>query len=101
MIDGVNSKSEALISKGPFKRIPGSYISPKTNPDNEVISFSVSKAKRDRYGNEIDKSKKLQHISFIDLITGKNLADIKEVESYKEYNVLDGEKSEKSFCVII
>ena len=81
MNNRVDLITESLLSKGPFKRIIGKYILPKSDPDKEILRSNVPKVKRDRYGNKIDKSKKLQQVSFRDNITGKDLVDIKEVLS--------------------
>ncbi len=45
-------------------------------------------ARKDRFGTRIDKDKKKHRISFRDNVNAGRLADVHEVESYRQYNVL-------------
>eukprot|EP00826_Nyctotherus_ovalis_P063259 TRINITY_DN9261_c0_g2_i2.p2 TRINITY_DN9261_c0_g2~~TRINITY_DN9261_c0_g2_i2.p2 ORF type:complete len:126 (+),score=22.55 TRINITY_DN9261_c0_g2_i2:42-419(+) len=90
-----------LSPKGPFTNRTANYILPKSDPDDVEAHSAVPKIKRDRYGTEISKARKLHRVTFRDVITGKNLADVKEVESYKAYNVLNEGKKEDGICYIV
>ena len=59
--------------------------------DQNILNNSKQnnkKERKDHMGNVIKKKAKNVHITFRDSVGGCNLADVKEVESYKEYNVL-------------
>ena len=62
---------------------------------SEQNGSSSREPKRDFFGSIIDKEKKQQHIVFRDILAGKQVADINEVESYKEYNAMDYDEVEE------
>ena len=57
-------------------------------------SVNKSEPKRDYYGTIIDKEKHQQHVVFRDIVPGMAVADIREVECYKQYNLMEDEPEE-------
>jgi hypothetical protein len=82
-------------------------INSNTNMINNKDNNSSSIKKRFDYkGIEIQKQNKNYHISFKDKITKRRLAEIVEVESFKEYNLTEEFPSSKqndtvSCCCIV
>lgn len=72
----------------------------KENSNNEKNQRKPNEPKKDFFGTDIDKEKKRHHITFRD-ITGKELVDIKEVESWKEYNVLNETVNAQCSCLVL
>ena len=64
-------------------------------------TIAVSEPKRDYYGTTIDKSRKQHHITFRDIISGQQIADVKEVESFKEFNVLSESVNAQCDCSLL
>lgn len=64
-------------------------------------TIAVNEPKRDFFGTTIDKSKKQHHITFRDIVSGQQLADVKEVESYKEFNVLSESVNTQCDCALL
>ena len=75
--------------------------------DNNNNNSSSIKKRFDYKGIEIQKQNKNYHISFKDKITKRRLAEIIEVESFKEYNLTEEFPSSKqqndtvSCCCIV
>ncbi len=63
--------------------------------------IAVGEPKKDFYGTTIDKSKKQHHITFRDVVSGQQIADVKEVESYKEFNVLSDAVNAQCTCSLL
>ena len=57
--------------------------------------------KKDHYGNVIAKGQKVHKISFRDTLGGQQIADIVEVESYKEFNVMSDVEGPKCSCAVL
>ena len=77
-----------------------------TNMIIDKDNSSSIKKRFDYKGNEIHKQNKNYHISFKDKITKRRLAEIVEVESFKEYNSTEDFPSSKpndtvSCCCIV
>ena len=91
ILEDVNLKDESKVSTA------SGVCGGKANQTvlKPPIDNTGKDSKRDYFGNIIDKTNKEQHISFRDVVTGKELTDIKEVESYKVYNAMDGEVVEE------
>lgn len=57
-------------------------------PKKENNSFSITKIIRvDAKGNSIIKGQKKHTVTFCDLISRRNIAEIVQVDSFKQYNV--------------
>lgn len=57
--------------------------------------------RKDRTGKIIIRGSKKHHISFRDSITGGEICDVQEVESYKDYNLLVDDKTSTCSCVLL
>lgn len=57
--------------------------------------------KHDYFGHTVIKGQKQHKITFRDIISGQRIADVKEVESYKEYNVLTTDSSAQCSCKLL
>ncbi len=77
------------------KRGPAGVLMHPKSPKEE------SSLRKDRMGKPIDKGGKKHRVTFRDAITGGNVADINEVESYKKYNILSEEKVTGCGCVLL
>ena len=51
-------------------------------------SAAEGRGRRDRFGTRIEKEQKRHRITFRDNVNAGKLADVHEVESYRQYNVL-------------
>ena len=74
------------------------------NPDyiRQITRSTVHSGRKDRMGNSIEKMVKRHHVSFKDEIMGENLADVKEVDSYKKYNHdSDEEETKRCRCLLL
>lgn len=75
------------------------------NPNFDIEDLNSPKKRKYRKGNEINRHQKNQfHVTFLDKISKKRLADIVDIESYKEYNItedLPSNSSKKNACCII
>ena len=61
----------------------------------------TKRGRKDRKGITIDRGKRIHHIMFRDELAGKKIADVKEVESYKSYNLLIEESTTGCSCVLL
>lgn len=75
------------------------------NPNFDTEDPNSPKKRKERKGNEINRHTKNQfHVTFIDKISKKRLADIVDIESYKEYNITEeipSNSGKKNSCCII
>lgn len=72
--------------------IPEQYNTSNNNNNNDISSL---KKRFDYKGIEIHKQNKNYHISFKDKVSKRRLAEIVEVESFKEYNLTEDFPSSK------
>jgi len=107
-------KKEVKLNLTPKDSLKSSTSHANSNyPDSELIVTSFQKEedvgdkkpdnlkqKKDYYGTLIDKVTKQHHITFRDIVAGKQIADIKEVESYKEYNAFEEQINPQCKCFI-
>ena len=66
-----------------------------------IKTLALGEQKKDYYGTSIDKAKKQHHITFRDVVRGQAIADIKEVESFKEFNVLIETNNAQCSCCVL
>ena len=66
-----------------------------------IIERSKKYMRKDCRGVTIDHGKKMQRICFRDETKGKELADVIEVESYKDYNKLAEEEVTSCACSLL
>ena len=75
------------------KRRDNDYFTNKIVETKDVSSDK--KERRDFYGNVIKrKNKKKVKVSFIDVVTSQPLADVINIESFKNYNYIEGNPDE-------
>lgn len=80
------------------KEINSLFYDPKKNNSKNEQEKEQEKERKDVYGNIINKkNKKKVKVSFIDAVTEQPLVKIIEIQSYKNYNYIEGlPKEEKS-----
>eukprot|EP00831_Metopus_contortus_P069400 TRINITY_DN6237_c0_g1_i5.p1 TRINITY_DN6237_c0_g1~~TRINITY_DN6237_c0_g1_i5.p1 ORF type:complete len:158 (+),score=37.03 TRINITY_DN6237_c0_g1_i5:105-578(+) len=75
-------------------------IQVRTGGSSSRSAQGKKKKKKDFFGTKIEKDGKRHHISFRDIM-GESIADVKEVESYKEFNQLVEETPPQCSCLLI
>ena len=65
------------------------------------LTHQPGESKKDYFGTKIDKAKRQHHITFRDIVSGQQIADVKEVESYKEFNMLAEAESPQCSCLLL
>ena len=106
--DSVTSLTSVVLHSNPgsrpgsgnHKERPLSAREHQTNREN-VPSRMKKKERKDSRGIAIDKLKKGHHIAFRDFATGKSIAEVKDVESYKDYNRLNEEPTSGCSCLLL
>ena len=76
-------------------------VSSSTLPNLKQQQTPDNNARKDRTGKVIERGSKKHHISFRDIIKGGNVADVNEVESYKQYNMDEEEKTTVCGCALL
>ena len=66
---------------------------------NKIVETKVENDKKERldfYGNVIEKkNKKKVKVSFIDIVTSQPLVNVIDIESFKNYNYIEGMHDEE------
>jgi hypothetical protein len=89
------SPRQGMSFKGPSIDATAIYIAPKIDPDEPPVLMPI--LEHTSFKRVIKKKNK--HITFRDTVTGKSIADVKEVESYKQYNKSCIGASSNFFCI--
>jgi hypothetical protein len=77
----------------------------KVNINNNIVLIqnnnnNLEKKRFDHFGNIIKTNGK-QKISFIDKISNKRIKEVIDIESYKQYNLLDLPVKNRNTCCLI
>ena len=95
-IAGMN-KAETASSLAAMPHSVDNRNAESSDKKDSQFNSERRKVRKDRNGAVIEKASKSHHITFRDLATGKELADIRVVECYKTYNRVD-EEAETTTC---
>ena len=91
-IDAQEDKVEyRIVNKSPAQNLPGIMVDSK----------NCKKPRKDLYGNEISRNRRIHRVSFRDELPNQCVEDILYVQSFGEFNVLTEETKGGCACKIM